>query len=92
MNKIFDYMAAARPIIIAMNAANNPVEAADAGITVTPNSVGEIADAIERLVNTPDSQIKCWGENGRRYVAENHDYKILASSLANILDDTLSVG
>lgn len=87
MNKLYDYMASARPVIIAMNAANNPVLEAGAGICVSPGDPAQLADAIESLVNMPAEQRARLGENGRQYVEQNHDYDRLADKLAALLND-----
>lgn len=82
MNKLFDYLAAARPIIIASSAANNPVEDAQAGITVFPNDPGALAQAILAVSLMPAEERRQMGCSGRRYVEENHGVDRLAGRLA----------
>ena len=50
MNKLFDYLAAERPIVIASGAANNPVAEAGAGLTVPPGEPQALAQAIAQIV------------------------------------------
>lgn len=86
MNKLFDYMAGARPIVIASSAANNPIQEAQAGITVPPGQPYALADAICRLAATPTQERQQTGRNGRAYVEKNHGFSQLAKKLAIELD------
>lgn len=87
MNKLFDYFAAARPIVIGSSAANNPVEDAGAGITVRPDDPVALAEAIASLVVLPAYQRAAMGRSGRAYVEKNHDFRILAAKLAATLNE-----
>ncbi len=86
MNKLFDYLAASRPIIIASAAANNPVQDAGAGFTVMPESSNELAEAIKKLVNLSQEQRTAMGEAGRVYAEENHSFSALASKFALVFE------
>jgi glycosyltransferase involved in cell wall biosynthesis len=83
-NKMFDYMMAAKPIIAAIDAANDLVGQSGAGITVAPEDPVAVAEAIERLAAEPAERRRQLGESGRQYVLRNHDYRVLA---ARFLDD-----
>jgi glycosyltransferase involved in cell wall biosynthesis len=86
MNKLFDYFAAARPVVIGCNAANNPVLDAGAGIAVPPEDPQELANAIVALYRMPPEERQRMGAAGRRYVEENHNSGRLAERLASTLD------
>jgi len=86
MNKLFDYLAAERPILIASDAANNPVADAEAGLTVPPGQPKALADAIVQIANTPLAQRQRMGIAGREYVEQNHGFDQLAQRLAQTLD------
>jgi glycosyltransferase involved in cell wall biosynthesis len=91
MNKLFDYLASARPIIIASSAANNPVDDAKAGITVLPSDPEEMSQAILKLLHmTPDERQRM-GLSGRRYVELHHGFDRLATRLASTMDDCLNI-
>jgi glycosyltransferase involved in cell wall biosynthesis len=87
MNKLFDYLAAGRPIIIASNAVNNPVADAQAGITVPPGDPIALAEAIAELVEMPASQRKAMGNAGRAYVEKYHGFDVLAARFATMLNE-----
>lgn len=78
MNKLFDYMRAARPVICGVEASNDPVGEARCGLTIQPESPEAIAKAIDALKAMPAEELDAMGERGRAYVAAHHDYQTLA--------------
>ncbi len=85
-NKLFDFMAGARPIIFCSDAANNPVEDAHAGITVLPGDPAALARAILTVSRMSIEDRQQMGRSARRYVEEEHDFSRLAGRLAATLD------
>ena len=77
-NKLFDYMMSGKPVIHSVEAGNDIVAAADAGISVGAEDPQAIADAVRQMMALPEEERVRRGENGRRYVLENHDYRVLA--------------
>ncbi len=90
MNKLFDYMAAAKPIVIASAARNNPVADAKAGITVPPADPTALAEGIFALAITPIEERLRMGAAARAHVKAEYDYLILAERLALELDTVLA--
>jgi glycosyltransferase involved in cell wall biosynthesis len=84
-NKLYDYMAAGRPVLFAADAANQPVQEADCGRTVAPEDPEALARAIRSLAATSRDERARLGANARAYVAERHDYARLADRLAEAL-------
>jgi glycosyltransferase involved in cell wall biosynthesis len=84
-NKLYDYMAAGRPVLFAADAANQPVQEADCGRTVAPEDPEALARAIRSLAATSQDERARLGANARAYVAERHDYARLADRLAEVL-------
>jgi glycosyltransferase involved in cell wall biosynthesis len=87
MNKMFDYLAASRPIIMASNAANNPVADAQAGLSVEPGQPEALAQAILQIATTPIEERQRMGRAGRDYVEQNHGFAQLSARLASVLDE-----
>ena len=77
-NKIFDYMLSEKPIIHSVDAGNDPVADAKAGISVRPENPELIAQAVLKLYNMSEDERKLMGENGRKYVEKHHSYQQLA--------------
>ena len=77
-NKLMDYMMAGRPVLMAIDAGNDPVREADCGLTVKPEDPQAVVAGIRRLLSLTKNECIAMGERGRRYVIENHDYRVLA--------------
>ena len=90
MNKIFDYMAAGRPTVVALSAANNPVAEARAGLTVEPQNPEALAQGLLDVLNMSPVRRQKMGLRGREFVEDHHDYVTLAKSLAAVLDGVVS--
>ncbi len=86
MNKLFDYLASSRPIIIASSAGNDPIAEAGAGITIPPGEPEALAQAILTLIHLSEEERRHLASRGRRYVEENHSFDRLAGRLAATLD------
>ncbi len=84
-NKIFDYMMAKKPIIHAVEAGNDIVKDANAGLSIEPENPQAIAEAIGKMANLSKKELKEMGENGYNYVVKNNDYSILADKFLEIL-------
>ena len=89
-NKLFDYLAGARPIIFACKSSNNPVAEANAGITVKPDNPIALANAISDLVNMPIEELSAMGVAARNYVEQHHSFSALSSNFAKMLDEIVT--
>lgn len=92
LNKLFDYLAAGRPVVFAGRAANNPVAEADAGFTVPPSDPVAFMNAVVELINMPPQIRAEMGLRGRRYVEEAYSFGLLAKKFADILDGVMTRG
>ena len=86
-NKLFDFMAAERPVVFSCDSTNNPINDAQAGLTVKSGQPGALANAICEIAATPLVQRQRMGRAGREYVEQNHGFEQLAGRLAAVLDD-----
>ena len=77
---------AAKPIIYAIEAGNNPVKEAGCGISVPPEDPEAIADAIRQLAGMSQSERYNMGQRGRDYVLQNHDYRVIARRFLEVLE------
>jgi glycosyltransferase involved in cell wall biosynthesis len=84
-NKLYDYMLAARPVIYAVEASNNPVGDADCGVTVPVGEPETIVGAVRKLMAMSENERRESGERGRKYVLKNHDYAVLAQKYLDAL-------
>jgi glycosyltransferase involved in cell wall biosynthesis len=86
-NKLYEYMAAGRPVLFAADAANQPVREADCGCTIAPEDPAALAAAIRSLAACSPKERERLGANARAYVERRHDYASLGAQLAAILLD-----
>ncbi len=84
-NKVFDYMAAGKPVILAIDGViRQVVESAGAGIPVPPGDPHALARAIRHLAD--DRKLaSVMGQRGRVYVEAHFDRTILASRLLQLM-------
>ena len=70
-NKVFDYMAAGRPTVLAIDGVIREVmEACEGGIFVPPGNASALADAILKLRANP-AEARRMGQRARAYVSEH---------------------
>ncbi len=77
-NKLMDYMMAAKPVLCAINAGNDPVAEAHCGLTVAPENPKAIADGINQLANLSQAEREEMGQRGREFILKNQTYSVLA--------------
>jgi glycosyltransferase involved in cell wall biosynthesis len=77
-NKLMDYMMAARPVVCAIDAGNDPVGEAGCGCTVAPEDPAALADAVRRMHALGAPGRDRLGRAGRTFVEQHHIYPVLA--------------
>ena len=88
-NKVFDYMAAGKPVILAIDGVIRlVVEKANAGIFVEPGQPQRMIEVIQFLKNHP-REAASMGKNGREYVIENFNRAVISDQLETIFLDTI---
>lgn len=77
-NKLTDYMMAARPVLLAIEAGNDPVAEAGCGLSITPEDPLAVAQGIRSMLALSEDERRLMGERGRNFVLENLTYAVLA--------------
>ena len=86
-NKVFDYMAAERPVLLAIDGVIRAVvEAAGAGIAVPPGDSEAMASTILAMASDP-VQSRLMGQRGRCYIETNFNRNILSEKLAMLMEE-----
>jgi glycosyltransferase involved in cell wall biosynthesis len=84
-NKVFDYMAAARPVILAIDGViREVVESAGCGIFVPPGDAPILAQTISSLADDPD-KCRTMGAAGRSYLERNFSRETMAGRLLELM-------
>ncbi len=84
-NKLFDYLAAGRPVVFAVNTPVDIVTAAGAGVRADPASASDLARAMTEMAMLPREVRAAMGRRGRAWVEEHHDVEKLAHRFATAL-------
>jgi glycosyltransferase involved in cell wall biosynthesis len=89
-NKVFDYMAAGKPVLLAIDGViREVIENAGAGIPIPPGNPEALANAILSLADDPELAHRM-GKQARQYVETNFDRSNLASKFMGIISRLLS--
>jgi glycosyltransferase involved in cell wall biosynthesis len=89
-NKVFDYMAAGRPIILGIDGViREVVDASQGGIFVPPGDDAAMAEAILCLKNDP-ARAAAMGKCGRAYVEVHFDRRQQAAAFEQLLQSLLA--
>lgn len=84
-NKVFDYMAAARPTLLAIDGViREVVEAADGGLFVPPGDPDALAAAVRTLADDP-ARARAMGQAARAYVSRHFDRATQADAFVALL-------
>lgn len=91
-NKVFDYLAAGRAVVLAIDGVIRQVVAdANAGVFVPPGDPQAMADTLLHLSTQPE-QVRAMGAAGRAFLEANFNRPQLAAQLEAVLLETASVG
>ena len=85
-NKVFDYMAAGRPVVLAIDGVvRDVIEAAGCGVFAQPGDPAALAEAAQKLAADRDASRRM-GMRGRIYLEEHFSRAVMAEKLAGILE------
>jgi glycosyltransferase involved in cell wall biosynthesis len=86
-NKVFDYMAAGKPIILAIDGViRDVVHKAHCGIFVQPGSAFEVVKAIRMLASNVEYGREM-GSLGRKYLEKNFSRAVIGDKLIGLLEE-----
>jgi glycosyltransferase involved in cell wall biosynthesis len=85
MNKLMDYLAVGRPIVLACDAEQNPVSASRSGLVVPADRPDQLVDAFVHLAAMNRAELAAMGECGRLYAREHFSIEHLADLWESVL-------
>ncbi|MBA4385771.1 MAG: glycosyltransferase WbuB, partial [Anaerolinea sp.] len=88
-NKVFDYMAAAKPVLLLIDGViRQVVEAAKCGVFIEPGNPQSLADQI-KIMHNDAVKTEHMGKNGREYVELHFDRAALAAKMKDVFNRLL---
>jgi glycosyltransferase involved in cell wall biosynthesis len=84
-NKVFDYMAAGKPIAFACKTFNDPVAASGAGKSVAPDDAEALAGAFVSLATASPEERRRMGDAGRAFLEREHNMATIGAELAELI-------
>ncbi|MFC3039869.1 glycosyltransferase family 4 protein [Virgibacillus xinjiangensis] len=86
-NKLFDYMMSEKPMLFAVDTSFDFAKEAENGLSIPSDSPSLMAKSIKEIKEMGEVERGKLGENGKRYVEQNHDYYKLTQRLLNIFKE-----
>lgn len=84
-NKLIDYLMAGRAVLHSVEAGNDPVAEAGAGLTVAPEDADAVAQGLLQLAALPAAAREAMGQRGRAFAMAHHAYPVLAARFIEAL-------
>jgi glycosyltransferase involved in cell wall biosynthesis len=81
--KLYEYMACGKPVVATRTSGFEILEQNNAGLLVNPQNSEELGNAILKLLKDEGLR-RQMGENGRKYVVENHSWESVAKRVAEV--------
>lgn len=88
-NKLFDYFAAGKPVLIA-SAYPTIVDEARAGLRFEPGRPAAFIEALTRLLDLPASERVAMGERGKELVRTRYSIPAIADTYESVLKDVIA--
>ncbi|WP_269851138.1 glycosyltransferase family 4 protein [Methanosarcina horonobensis] len=87
--KTYEYLACGKPIVASsIPGVKDLIDLSGGGISVPPENPGELANAVVKLIS--DQKIRnIMGEQGRKYVIENHSWDGVARKILDICHEII---
>jgi len=87
-NKLYEYMAVGKPIIVASSAMhNNPIKEIDCGLSLDRNNIDKAASDLVDFIKLNKKNFINYGYNAQEYVKKNRTIKILSKKLQNFINE-----
>lgn len=85
LNKVIDYMLAAKPVVASYNGYPSMINESGCGVFVPANDVNAVVAAVLDMKSRSEEERTLMGARGREWLLQNRDYSKLASDYLSIL-------
>ena len=86
-NKTFDYMYAAKPILLTASTNNNVIEIAECGYVVEPENTEVLKDAIKKITQISKEKRLEMGREGKKYLINHFTYQKLSKKYIKVFNE-----
>ena len=86
MNKTFDYMYAAKPILLSSSTQNNMIELAECGKVIKPNDYNLIINALLSFKKMSSEERNLMGLKGKGYLIKHFTYEKLSNKYVDVFN------
>jgi glycosyltransferase involved in cell wall biosynthesis len=86
-NKLFDYMLSNKPILHSYSTNYDIIKISNSGINTVAENPQAISEGVLKLYNMSKEEREQMGNNAKKYVAENHDYRCIARKLIKVISN-----
>jgi glycosyltransferase involved in cell wall biosynthesis len=90
-NKLGDYFMAGKPVLYAVNAGNDPVQDAGAGISVQPYHAHQLHEALKTFCSMPAARRQEMGARGKKYALQNLEWNVLGEQYLGICKKLMEI-
>jgi glycosyltransferase involved in cell wall biosynthesis len=85
LNKVIDYMLAAKPILASYSGFQSMINEAQCGSFVPSGDPSALRTEIERYSRMDSAELHLLGQRGRSWLLANRDYKVLAADYVRLM-------
>lgn len=84
-NKIFDYLYAAKPVLMSASVKNDPISLSGGGFTVEAENIDMICETIDILKKMSTEERNEIGQKGKEYLLHHYTYEILSKRYSELI-------
>jgi len=84
-NKLYEYLAAGRPVVFGSYTENDPVRESGGGISVPADDAPALAQAMRHLAGCSQSELAHYAAAGRRHILAHYSVQVLANRFESLL-------
>ncbi|HEY9168502.1 MAG TPA: glycosyltransferase family 4 protein [Lutibacter sp.] len=90
LNKLTDYLMAAKPILASYSGFPSMINEADSGIIVPAEDEKSLIDAITMIHSMPTEELEAMGERGKQWLIQNRQWEKLADDYLSLIHNLVA--
>ena len=86
-NKLYEYLAAGRPVVFGSYTENDPVRESGGGLSVTADDPVALAEAIRFMASRSPQELAGYGARGRIHIEKNYSIPVLVDRFEAVVNE-----